>query len=130
MNGKLRGTCAAIAAAAMLGGCAGVDDTQRRTATGAALGGAAAGIISGEWGWAAGGAALGAVGFTGDPVGQTVQQAVQSGAGIVADEIDDRIAGNPHPSTAARERTGIAQPQQEPELSPEERKARFDAAFG
>ncbi|MCU7825414.1 WXG100 family type VII secretion target [Kitasatospora sp. DSM 101779] len=75
-------------------------------------------------------AALHGIGLTGDPVGQTVQQAVQSGAGIVADEIDDRIAGNPHPSTAARTHTGIAQPRQEPELTPEERKARFDAAFG
>ncbi|WP_052389966.1 WXG100 family type VII secretion target [Streptomyces sp. NRRL B-24484] len=75
-------------------------------------------------------AALHGIGLTGDPVGQTVQQAVQSGAGIVADEIDDRIAGNPHPSTAAREHAGIAQPRQAPELTPEERKARFDAAFG
>jgi osmotically inducible lipoprotein OsmB len=37
-------------------------DTQRRTTTGAALGGATAGLISGEWGWAAAGAAAGAAG--------------------------------------------------------------------
>ena len=37
-------------------------DTQRRTTTGAALGGAAAGLITGEWGWAAAGAAAGAAG--------------------------------------------------------------------
>ena len=37
-------------------------DTQRRTSTGAAVGGAAAGLITGEWGWAAAGAAAGAAG--------------------------------------------------------------------
>ena len=37
-------------------------DTQRRTTTGAAVGGAAAGLITGEWGWAAAGAAAGAAG--------------------------------------------------------------------
>ena len=37
-------------------------DTQRRTGTGAAVGGAAAGLITGEWGWAAAGAAAGAAG--------------------------------------------------------------------
>jgi len=60
-------------------------------------------------------AALHGIGLTGDPVGQTVQQAVQSGLGLAADEADKRIAGNQH---------------HEPELSPEERKRRFDAAFG
>jgi hypothetical protein len=44
-----------------LTGCT-MTDTQRRTTTGAALGGAAAGLISGEWGWAAAGAAAGAAG--------------------------------------------------------------------
>ncbi|MFD9125429.1 WXG100 family type VII secretion target [Kitasatospora sp. NPDC059571] len=75
-------------------------------------------------------AALHGLGLTGDPVGQSVQQAVQSGAGILADEADDRISGNRGPSTAAREHTGIAQPHQPPELSPEERRRRFDEAFG
>ncbi|GAA4995121.1 WXG100 family type VII secretion target [Kitasatospora paranensis] len=75
-------------------------------------------------------AALHGIGLTGDPVGQTVQQAVQSGAGILAGEADDRIAGNPGPSTAARQAARIAQPEQPPELSPEERRRRFDEAFG
>jgi hypothetical protein len=45
-----------------LAGCAGMSDTQRRTGTGALIGGAAAGIVSGEWEWAAAGAAAGAAG--------------------------------------------------------------------
>jgi hypothetical protein len=44
-----------------LGACA-MTETQQRTATGAAIGGAAAGVISGDWGWAAAGAVAGAVG--------------------------------------------------------------------
>lgn len=43
-------------------GCANMSDTERRVTTGAALGGVAAGVISGEWGWAAAGAAAGAAG--------------------------------------------------------------------
>ena len=46
--------------ATTLGACT-MTDTQRRTATGATIGGVAAGAISGEWGWAAAGAAAGAV---------------------------------------------------------------------
>ena len=52
----------ALAAAVTRAGCTGFSDTQQRTATGAAIGGAAVGIATGDWGWAAGGAAIGAVG--------------------------------------------------------------------
>jgi osmotically inducible lipoprotein OsmB len=50
----------ALACALALSACADMSDTQRRTGTGAAIGGAAAGIITGKWGWAAAGAAVGA----------------------------------------------------------------------
>jgi len=43
-----------------LAGCSSMSDTERRVTTGAAIGGAAAGIVSGKWGWAAAGAAAGA----------------------------------------------------------------------
>ncbi|GAA2108279.1 hypothetical protein GCM10009759_48110 [Kitasatospora saccharophila] len=79
---------------------------------------------------AIGKAGLHGIGLTGNPVGQTVQQAVQSGAGILGDEADDRIGGTPGPSTALRERLGAAQPAQPPALSPEERRRRFEDAFG
>jgi osmotically inducible lipoprotein OsmB len=59
MNHKLM-TCFAFAGLMMLTACADMSDTQRRTATGATIGGVAAGVISGEWGWAAAGAAVGA----------------------------------------------------------------------
>ncbi|MEJ2175589.1 MAG: hypothetical protein P8Y76_11960 [bacterium] len=55
LSGVLAGTLA-------LGACANMSDTERRTATGAGVGAAAAGLITGEWGWAAGGAAIGAIG--------------------------------------------------------------------
>ncbi len=55
-------TCYALAAALTLGGCAGMSDTQKRTTTGAAIGGTAVGIVTGEWGWAAAGAVAGAAG--------------------------------------------------------------------
>ncbi len=45
-----------------LSGCANTSDSERRMLTGGALGAAAAGAISGEWGWAAAGAAAGALG--------------------------------------------------------------------
>ena len=60
MNRKLL-ACFALIGATALGACT-PTDTQRRTGTGAAIGGLAAGAISGEWGWAAAGAAAGAVG--------------------------------------------------------------------
>lgn len=61
-------------------GCAGMTDTQRRTTTGAAVGGAAAGIITGEWGWAAAGAAAGAAGgYLYDKSKKNEQKAYQQG---------------------------------------------------
>ena len=59
MNRKLM-NCIALAGLLTLAACADMSDTQRRTATGATIGGVAAGVISGEWGWAAAGAAVGA----------------------------------------------------------------------
>lgn len=59
MNRKLM-LSGVLAGALSLTACADMSDTQRRTTTGAAVGGAAAGIITGEWGWAAAGAAVGA----------------------------------------------------------------------
>jgi len=59
MNRKLMATCA-LAGAMTLAACSNMSDTQQRTLTGAGIGGAAAGIITGEWGWAAAGAAVGA----------------------------------------------------------------------
>jgi len=56
MNRNLFVSCALISSMA-LAGCAGMSDTERRVTTGAAVGGAAAGIVSGSWGWAAAGAA-------------------------------------------------------------------------
>ncbi len=61
MNRKLAISCALVGALA-IGACANMSDTQRRTATGAAIGGVAAGALTGEWGWAAAGAAAGAAG--------------------------------------------------------------------
>lgn len=52
--------CCALAATLALAGCESMSDTQKRTTTGAAIGGAAAGVVTGEWGWAAAGAAVGA----------------------------------------------------------------------
>jgi WXG100 family type VII secretion target len=57
-------------------------------------------------------AVLGAVGLTGDPVGQTYQQGLEGAAGIGAGEVDDRLAGSRDPSTSAREELGIANPSQ------------------
>ncbi|MGB2815738.1 MAG: hypothetical protein WBA53_13240 [Burkholderiaceae bacterium] len=54
--------CCALAAMLALAGCESMTDTQKRTTTGAAIGGAAVGIATGEWGWAAVGAAAGAAG--------------------------------------------------------------------
>ena len=52
--------CCALAAALALAGCESMSDTQKRTATGATVGGAVVGIATGEWGWAAAGAVAGA----------------------------------------------------------------------
>ena len=61
MNRKMAIGCV-IAAMLALGGCESMSDTQKRTTTGAGIGGAAAGIVTGEWGWAAAGAVAGAAG--------------------------------------------------------------------
>jgi hypothetical protein len=77
MNRKLMPSCALIGALT-LGACADMSDTQRRTTTGAAIGGTAAGLISGEWGWAAVGAAAGAAsGYLYDQHKKSEQQAQQ-----------------------------------------------------
>jgi osmotically inducible lipoprotein OsmB len=49
-----------LATAVLLTGCAGMTDQEQRMATGAAIGGAAVGVATGSWGWAALGAAAGA----------------------------------------------------------------------
>jgi osmotically inducible lipoprotein OsmB len=59
MNRKLM-LSGALAGALSLSACANMSDTERRTMTGGAIGAAAAGIVTGEWGWAAAGAAAGA----------------------------------------------------------------------
>jgi len=51
MNRNMMIACA-LAAALALGGCASMSDTQKRTTTGAAVGGAAVGVATGSWGWA------------------------------------------------------------------------------
>ena len=64
----------------VLGGCASMSDTERRTATGAAVGGIGAGVVSGEWGWAAAGAAVGALGgYLYDQHKKTEDQAYERG---------------------------------------------------
>lgn len=59
MNRKLI-TVVALAGAVSLAGCAGFSEKDQRVGTGAAIGGLAAGVITGEWGWAVAGAAAGA----------------------------------------------------------------------
>jgi hypothetical protein len=61
MNRNFIVSCALVSVMT-LAGCAGMSDTQQRTTTGAVIGGATAGILSGDWGWAAAGAAAGAAG--------------------------------------------------------------------
>ena len=78
MNRKWLASCALIALTA-LGACT-MTDTQRRTATGATIGGIAAGAISGEWGWAAAGAAVGASsGYLDDQHKKSEEDAYQRG---------------------------------------------------
>jgi hypothetical protein len=53
----------ALASALALGGCSSMSQTEQRTLSGAGIGtvaGVAVGAITGEWAWAAGGAAIGA----------------------------------------------------------------------
>jgi hypothetical protein len=54
--------CCTLAAALTLAGCETMSDTEKRVTTGAAVGGAVAGIATGEWGWAAAGTVAGAAG--------------------------------------------------------------------
>lgn len=56
----VRKFAAILVAAVILAGCAGMTDQQQRMATGAAIGGVAAGAVSGKWGWGLAGAAVGA----------------------------------------------------------------------
>lgn len=78
MNRKLMASCALLGALTLTA-CT-MTDTQRRTSTGAAIGGATAGIISGEWGWAAAGAAVGAAGgYLYDKNKKAEEQAYQQG---------------------------------------------------
>lgn len=51
---------AGLGAVVMLTGCAGMTDQEQRMATGGAIGGAAVGLATGSWGWAALGTAAGA----------------------------------------------------------------------
>lgn len=72
--------CCALAAMLALAGCESMSDTQKRTTTGAAIGGAAAGIVTGEWGWAAAGAAAGAAsGYLYDQSKKKEQAAYEKG---------------------------------------------------
>jgi hypothetical protein len=72
-----------LCGALMLGGCAGMSDTEQRTLSGAAIGTGAGAIVSaatGEWGWAAGGAAVGAAtGYLYDRQKKKEQQAYERG---------------------------------------------------
>jgi len=79
MNRNIIISCALISAMG-LAGCESMSDTDRRVSTGAAIGGAAAGIISGDWGWAAAGAAAGAVsGYLYDQSKKNEQKAYEQG---------------------------------------------------
>lgn len=79
MNRKLT-VYGALVGLIALAGCASMTDTERRVTTGAAVGGAAAGIISGEWGWAAAGAAAGAAsGYLYDRSKKNEQDAYERG---------------------------------------------------
>ena len=63
-----------------LAGCSGMTETQQRTLSGAAIGGAAAGLVSGDVGWAVGGAAVGAAsGYIYDRTKQNEQRAYEQG---------------------------------------------------
>ncbi len=61
MNRKLI-LSGALASVLALSSCANMSDTERRTATGGAIGAAVVGAATGEWAWAAAGAAVGAAG--------------------------------------------------------------------
>ena len=61
MKRKLAITCV-LAGLLHTAGCENMSTTEKRTLGGAALGAAVGGAVTGDWGWAAGGAAIGAVG--------------------------------------------------------------------
>jgi hypothetical protein len=72
--------CCVLAAALTLAGCESMSDTQKRTTTGAAVGGAVVGIATGDWGWAAAGAAAGAAtGYLYDQSKKNEQKAYEKG---------------------------------------------------
>lgn len=72
--------CCVLAATLACAGCESMSDTQKRTTTGAAIGGAAAGIVTGEWGWAAAGAVAGAAsGYLYDQSKKNEQKAYDKG---------------------------------------------------
>lgn len=58
---RLAKTAVLLALAASLSACAGMNQTQRNTATGALIGGMAGNLIGGDTGSTLGGAALGGV---------------------------------------------------------------------
>ncbi|MBL8396347.1 MAG: glycine zipper family protein [Candidatus Accumulibacter sp.] len=82
MNKKLL-VVPVIAGALALAGCAGMSSTEQRTLSGAAIGtgvGAAVGAVTGDWGWALGGAAIGAAGgYIYDQQKQKEQRAYEQG---------------------------------------------------
>lgn len=79
MNRNVVVSCVVVGAVA-LAGCASMSDTERRVGTGAAIGGAAAGIVGGSWGWAATGAAVGAAsGYLYDQSKKNEQKAYDQG---------------------------------------------------
>jgi len=79
MNLKLFIPCVLIGSLA-IAGCSSMSDTEKRVTTGAAIGGAAAGIVSGKWGWAAAGAAAGAAsGYLYDQSKKNEQKAYEQG---------------------------------------------------
>lgn len=65
MNRNIK-ICCALATALTFAGASSLtladEDTTRRTATGAAVGGAVIGVATGSWGWAAAGAVAGGTG--------------------------------------------------------------------
>lgn len=74
---------AALVGAVSVAGCAGMSDTQQRTLSGAGIGtavGVGVGAITGDWAWAAGGAAVGAAsGFLVDQQRKREEEAYRRG---------------------------------------------------
>jgi len=76
-------TVSLLAGVLAIGGCANMSSTEQRTLSGAAIGtgaGVVVGAVTGEWAWAAGGAAIGAAGgFLYDQQKQREQRAYEQG---------------------------------------------------